>query len=421
VDELNLNTTYQDKAQVRAPLTFETYRAAGVPACDAFNVRVQQNNNFYSVAVFVEQVDGTFLERRGLDPNGALYKLFNGINSASSGVEKKTRLGENNADLQVVINAVHPANPNRARDLFDVLDLPEVINYLAAGTIAMDWDRAVKNIYLYRDTHGTGLWQMFPWDKDLSFGKTALVNDSVTAVKDGTSGASGEPYVSHPFYGAALINCCGMNNLIDAVYAGPVTRQMYLRRLRTLMDALLQAPGTPANQLHYEARLDRLFEELKNDAALDFNRWGTTYGVPQTLAVALGALRTNYVAPRRTHLFQTHGVDNIGSYPQAVGVPHAQAGVALLQFGRSNPTPVRAGKPRNTSSCSTPTRPQSTSRAGRLRAGSISRSDPAASSRPEAGCISPQCGRLQGTHDRPARRAGAPRARQLPGPTLRAR
>ena len=52
--------------------------------------------------------------------------------------------------------------------------------------MAQDWDRVVKNIYVYRDTEGTGLWQMFPWDKDLSFGKVGLVNDTVTAIRDGT-------------------------------------------------------------------------------------------------------------------------------------------------------------------------------------------------------------------------------------------
>ena len=70
VDEINLNTTYQDKAYVRQPLTYETYRDAGVPAADAFNVRVQQNSVFYSVAVLTEQLDDTFLERRNLDPRG---------------------------------------------------------------------------------------------------------------------------------------------------------------------------------------------------------------------------------------------------------------------------------------------------------------------------------------------------------------
>jgi hypothetical protein len=281
MDEINLNATYQDKAYVRQPLTFETYRQASVPACDAFNVRVQQNAQFYSLAVLIEQVDETFLERLGLDPRGALYMIFNGLDSASSNVEKKTRRTENNNDLQQLVNGVSRSNPNRGMALFDLLDLPEIINYLAAGMVAQDWDRVIKNICVYRDTEGTGLWQMLPWDKDLSFGKVSLVNDTVTATRDSTSfTGGGEPHISHPFYGTTEHNCCGMNHLFDAIYKTPATRDMYLRRLRTLMDALLQPPGTPAGELQYERRLATLSAQLQNDAATNLTGYvhGFSFG-----------------------------------------------------------------------------------------------------------------------------------------------
>ena len=344
-DELNLNATYQDKAYVRAPLTFETYRNAGVPACEAFNARVQQNGVFYSVAVMIEQVDEEFFETRGLPIDGALYKMFNGIDSATSGVEKKTRRTEDNSDLQQLVNGVSRSNPNRAKAIFDLLDLPEVVNYIASGIVAQDWDRSVKNIYLYRDTTGTGLWQMYPWDKDLTFGKVGLVNDGVTATRDlGPDASGGEPYISHPYYGSFERNCCGMNQLMDAVYKTPAAREMYMRRLRTLMDELLQAPETPANQLKYEQRLDQLYAEIKNDAPLDLAKWGAGYGQAQTLATAMAALRTNYFIPRRTHLYNSHSVDSVGRYAEAVGIPHAQAGSPPLQFGAIEYNPASSNQ-----------------------------------------------------------------------------
>lgn len=341
VDEINLNTTYQDKTHVRAPLSFETYRSAGVTACDAFNVRVQQNNAFYSVAVMVEQVDDTFLEKRGLDENGALYKIFNGINSAVSGVEKKTRRTENNNDLQALVSAVDLNNTNRSRAIFDLLDLPQIVNYLAAGIVAQDWDRAIKNIYVYRDTEGTGQWQLFPWDKDLSFGKAALASDVVVANKDGgPKVGDAENSVSHPFYGIVEANCCGANNLFEAVLKTGATREMFLRRLRTLMDELLQPPGTLANELRYEARLDELYVQLEKDAALDLAKWGAGYGSVQNLATAMNALRTQYLAPRRTHLYQTHGMDNVGAYVHAIGIPYAQVANPILNFGSVEASPA---------------------------------------------------------------------------------
>ena len=332
VEELNLNTTYQNKAYVNAPFSFETYQDAGVPASDAFSVRVQQNNAFFSIATFVEQVDEDFLARRGLDPAGALYKIFNSLDS-TSGAEKKTRQNENNSDLQALVAGVSPSNPNRSAALFDLLDVPEVINYLAAGVIAQDWDRVVKNIYVYRDTLGTGLWKLFPWDKDLSFGKVGLVDDGVTANRDSTGQGSGEPYLSHPFYGMVGRNCCGPNYLFDAVYTSPATRELFLRRLRTLMDELLQPPGTPTNQLRYEARLDELYPLLANDSVLDRNRWGAGYGTNHPLSTSIAILKRDYFAPRRTHLFTTHNVNNVGVYPLAVGIPHAQLGSPALTFG----------------------------------------------------------------------------------------
>lgn len=340
VEEVNLNATYQDKAYVRQPLAFETYQQAGVPACDAFPVRVERNGSFYSVAVMVEQVDETFLERRGLDRNAALYKIFQGLTSATTGVEKKTRRQEDNRDLQQLVDGLAMGNPRRGTNLFDLLDLPEIINYLAAGAVAMDWDRVIKNIYLYRDTEGTQLWQMFPWDKDLSFGKTGLVNDSVTATKDGTVGVSGEPYVSHPFYGMAGRNCCGVNHLFDAVFTTRLTREMFLRRLRSLMDEILQPPGTPANELGYEARVDALVRLLRADAALDLARWGAGYGVLQDLDTATTILKTDYFAPRRVHLYQTHSLAAVTTNAAAVGIPPAQAGAPMIRFGviEFNPT-----------------------------------------------------------------------------------
>lgn len=334
VDELNLNSTYHDKAYVRAPLAFETYREAGTPASDAFNVRVQRNGAFFSVAVFVEQVDATFLERRGLDPRGALYKMFNGITSSSSGVEKKTRRHENNADLQALVTGLRFSNPNREAFVFDHFDVPALINYLAAGILSQDLDRMIKNFYLYRDTEGTRLWQMLPWDKDLTFGLFGLECDFVSGSDDSAPYANCRGgYISHPLVGTRTRNFGHVNNLVDAVYAIPATRQMFLRRLRTLMDALLQPPGTPPAQLWYERRLDELIPLLQPDATLDLAKWRAGFGQVQTLGTAMDRLKTNYLAQRRVHLYQTHSVENLGAYPAAAGIPPAPSGSPPLTFG----------------------------------------------------------------------------------------
>ncbi len=301
VEELNLNSTFQDKAYIRPVLTFETYRASGVPACQAFPVRVQRNDQFFSLALAIEQVDDDFLEAWDLDPEGALYKIFNGLTGVSVGTyEKKTRKDEGITDLQQFVNSIQTANSNRNNYLMDNLNVPCVINYLASGIISQDWDRAIKNYYLYRDTNGTGEWSIFPWDKDLTFGASGLQSDYITGSDD-----SG-PAISHPFYGDATHNCCGVNRLFDAIYAHPALREMFVRRLRTLMDHFLQPPGTANRDLLFEKRLDDLYPLLQADAALDLAKWGPGFGQSQTLSAAFSILKTNYFQQRRVHLYQTH-------------------------------------------------------------------------------------------------------------------
>ena len=49
------------------------------------------------------------------------------------------------------------------------------------------------------------------------------------------------------------------NVLYETVFNDPVLREMYLRRLRTVMDQMLQPPGTPAEEAFYEQWVDELY------------------------------------------------------------------------------------------------------------------------------------------------------------------
>ena len=76
VTEININSTYFDKAYLRQSLSWEVMRKAGLKAPHSFPVRVNQNGQFYSVAALIEHLDESFLESNGLDPAGALYKFI---------------------------------------------------------------------------------------------------------------------------------------------------------------------------------------------------------------------------------------------------------------------------------------------------------------------------------------------------------
>lgn len=343
VTEFNLNTTYTNKDYIRQALAFEVYDQAGVAASEAFPLRVERNGEFYAVSMFVEQPDADLLNREGMDPNGALYKMFNTFTSGTSSVEKKTREYERNDDLVEFVREINALSGDELRNyLFDNVNLPRVLNYLAATVIMQNNDQSTKNYYVYRDSEGTGEWEFLPWDLDLTFGLHFMTNDSIL---DDTIWADKDNFVtfagvriwpSHPFVGdQEHPQNRNWNRLIDALYEVPEIREMHLRRLRTLMDQMLQPPGTPENELKFERRLDEYATQLAQDAALDYQEWASPWrwGQDWSMTDAMQRMKDEYFAVRRQHLYQTHSIDRVGQDEHVAGIPHAQPAVLEIAFG----------------------------------------------------------------------------------------
>ena len=97
--------------------------------------------------------------------------MENAFTSSTQGVDKKTREWEDNTDLQEVIDGVALTGNALTQYLFDNIDLPAVVNYLAATSVVHDNDHVAKNYFLYRDTEGDKEWRILGWDKDLTFGR----------------------------------------------------------------------------------------------------------------------------------------------------------------------------------------------------------------------------------------------------------
>jgi hypothetical protein len=321
-DDINLMTTYPDKAQMRNILAYETYRDADCPYHWVFAVRIQQNGAFWGTAHVMENGDEDWLIRMGLNPDGALYKMYNMFNSAShaySGAEKKTRRYEDNADLAALYEGLSLPGEARRRYLYDNVDVAQVVNFLAARIITGDIDCCHKNYYLYRDTGGSNEWQMWPWDVDLSFGR--VWNSSQT-------------YWNQELIPNTSLFVGQGNILPNAIFNSPETRQMYLRRVRTLMDDLLKAPNAPEEELYYESRIDMLASLLYEDAALDAAKWNshawgngsTAPNYPQSLMEAVEELKYFYLPERRRQLFN-------GLASGAREIPNAQPAGTVINFG----------------------------------------------------------------------------------------
>jgi hypothetical protein len=314
VEEFDFNQNGSDPSYLRQPLAFETMRSAGCPASLSFLMLSVLNGQVERVGIFVEQVDETFLERNGLDPRGALYKLVQRsaitpvFSDLNSGVEKKTREDEDFSDLRAVVEGLNaPTAEQRRIFVFDSFNLPEMMDYLAARCLLQDTDDIRKNFYFYRDTEGSGEWSIFPWDKDWTFG---VVGD-------------GWIYTSHPFLGDKAHpknNGLQWSVYLDVMYNLPETREMFLRRTRTVMDELLQPPSTPAAQRLFENRIAELLAPAQPHL-------GNVAGPVNSLKA--------YFPARRTQLYVDHNVNNKRNPPVGgnAGIPDAQLQDATLAFG----------------------------------------------------------------------------------------
>ncbi len=299
VDELDLNATYTDKSYVRAALTSEFQLDAGTPSPETYHVRVQRNAQFFSLALVVEQPDLDFLRRHGLDPEGALYKGGPGSTYTSSGgFEKKNRDDDDRSDVNALIQGLRLRGEALEQFLFDSANIPAQINFMATNIITQNIDASDKNHYLYRDTNGTGEWFMMPWDLDLVFGPDALNTDTILA-DENTRGAA-NPNAVHPFLGSQAwpLHAGKINMFLDAIITTPRTREMLLRRVRTLADEYL-ASG------YFHRRMDELVQLLKDEVILDRNKWGNNAHFPGTrppFDQEIERIKTSYLDRRLAYL-----------------------------------------------------------------------------------------------------------------------
>ena len=311
-------SNYGDKARMCTTLTYATAAMSGGMSLFSFPIRIQLNGSFWGIEDMVEHGDDVWLDRIGRDGNGALYKMYNNLSSAS-GNEKKTREWEDTSDLTALINSLDESISltNRVLYAYDNLDLPQTASYFADMALASSQDVAAKNYYLYRDSDGTGEWAITPWDVDLTWGRNWIDSSGYFTDTIYTNNVLSFDNPAEQYKPA--------NRLFDLFFASSDFRQMYLRRLRTLMDTILMPPGTPTNALVIEP-LIRQYESKMNpagispsDAALDYTAWGpwwgnTSYSIFPNFAEQI---ISTYLPGRRNFLYGPNAFLNISYIPAA--------------------------------------------------------------------------------------------------------
>lgn len=339
VKDIKLLSNWADKSKIRNTLAWEMYRKIGHPAHFCFPVRIQRNGEFYSTADCVEDGDDLFLERAGLDKNGSLYKMYNSLSDVSvSSVERKVPsiqapTSADFADLNAVVTGLDPAAQTvdqRLTFTYDNIDIPGCVNYLVGLVLTSSADVGHKNYYIYRDTFGSGEWMLLPWDMDLSIGHNfsdpsgaGYLGDNITATNNLNPGNG-----NRLFY-LIYNNTAVVGSPRPTTPALTALREMFLRRLRSVMDVYLGPIGGISD--YHSDRITQLLNQIdpggaassNSDADLDYNAW-RSWGNGDTMLAACARITdpvTGYVPRRRTHLYTTdYGPATYGTIPAAQSV-----------------------------------------------------------------------------------------------------
>ncbi|AMB58919.1 CotH kinase family protein [Microterricola viridarii] len=235
-----------------ADVGWSTVKAAGARGLSIIPVRTQRNAAFWSLGRIMETEDGSWRTAQGVK-NWAIYKADGGAVGKTASpaalkaalwLDKKTREDEDFTDVWTLSNTVDaPASAAQQAWIYENVNVPELINYMAINSIMRHQDSGWYNWWLARDTEGTGRWEMWHWDLNWIFTVPASDGKGLFLTPD-TS-----------------------NRFTQAMLKYPEFKEMFYRRLSTLSDQFLAAG-------QFEAQWDAISTKTTPEWNLDRAKWG---------------------------------------------------------------------------------------------------------------------------------------------------
>ena len=174
--KLNLNNNYGDASYMREYISYRIMGEMGIPVPATSYTHITINGEEWGLYLAVEPIDEVFLERTFGDSTGDLYKpdgtgadlVYRGEDmSEYPGLVLKTN--EETSDGSAILDLMKALESGEG--LEDVLDVDEVLRYLAANVALANYDsylgNTTHNYYLYEQD---GRFTIVPWDYNYSFG-----------------------------------------------------------------------------------------------------------------------------------------------------------------------------------------------------------------------------------------------------------
>ena len=321
---LNLIYEFNDRFVLAEPLAFDLYRRAGNAASLVDFVRLQFDQQPLGYHLLCEQPNKAFLRRNHLRDDGNLYKLGWQGQSLTELYEKKTQPQSGYGDLEALIQQLSttqgPAQWDVIRKQFNV---EQVLTYFAINSLLSHWDGFMNNHFAYHDVHGSGKWELYPWDQDKAMGfHDAIAENDVFTTLPLSYGAAGDvppgwgnrPPPKHFF---ETIRRPGMEwwrppgYMSGPLLANPDFRRHYFARIKDLLGGEFSEA-----RMHgaINAMGDRLRDEVRLRAEL---RGEEPRAALANLDRNLDSLR-RFVTGRRTFLLAQKEIQQAPSYDRSL-------------------------------------------------------------------------------------------------------
>ena len=219
---------------------------------------------------------------------------------------------------------------------------------MAAQTLILGADRCTKNYYMHKDW--TGEWSRLPWDVEDAFPGDKRYGTGLCSPSECSPSSTAYCILSCEKFNSPLY--CDRNHPQDIFYADPnspeqdprstynvlidvllaywPTKEMYLTRLRTLMDEILATS-------FIDEYVRRTLQKIRKDALRDSKKWSV--GAVRAIDQGVAQLLSQVVPKRRDQLFNEYAYMIPPSMPSnaRVYVSHAQRNGDEAYVKLSNP------------------------------------------------------------------------------------
>lgn len=171
ITTLNLMYEHQPRWTLSEPLSYEIFRRSGVPSPLTGHLRVWRRDRPLGYYLLVEQANGSFLRRTGLDPDGSLYKLLWYGRGVVGQHEQKSGAPLGHADLLETLQGLEQErDAAQWRFIEKHFHVDAVASYFAASQCVQNWDGFFNNYFVHRGSGSEGRWTLIPWDQDKTWG-----------------------------------------------------------------------------------------------------------------------------------------------------------------------------------------------------------------------------------------------------------